>query len=115
MRLMASGSVFQNRCRDMRERQHLVHAIEFDGFLGHPEDDGARFILRNVESASLLHLKHSARAVISHAGKDDADSIGTGVARSGAKQHIDRRAMAANERTILDLDKIARAAARSSM
>ena len=34
-----------------------------------------------------------------------------GIAGGGAEQHIDRRAMAADQRTVLDLDVIARAAA----
>ena len=59
-------------------------------------------VLGDSERSGLLHLQHPARAVVAHAGHDDAHGVLAGVAGSGAKEHIDRRAMSADQRAVLD-------------
>ena len=93
------------------ERHDLVDAAEFDRFLGHSEDYAGGFVLGDVDRAGLLHLQHSARAVVAHAGEDHANRILPGIAGGGAEQHIDRGPVAANQRAVLDLNVVARAAA----
>jgi hypothetical protein len=61
--------------RDLLLRQDLVHAAQLDGLLGHAEDHAGGLVLGDGHGAGLLHLQHSARAVVAHPGQDDADAF----------------------------------------
>jgi hypothetical protein len=55
----------------------------------HAEHDGGRFILRDGEAFSLLHAQHPLSAIISHAGKDNAEGIFPELLRAGVKEDVD--------------------------
>ena len=79
--------------------------------LGMPKTTQRRFVLRDRGGAGLLHLQHAARAVVAHAGHDDADRVAARVARGRAEQHVHRGPVAADQRPVAHLDVVARAAA----
>ena len=100
----------QDSAGDGAKWKHLADPIHPDRLLGHTEDDASRLVLRDGEGAGLRHFEHAARSVVAHAGHDDADGILACVAGSGTEQHIDRGAVPAHQRTILDFDVVAGAA-----
>ena len=63
------------------------------------------------DGASLLHFKHAARAIIAHAGEDDADSVLSGITGGGTEQYIHGRPVSADERPVFDFDEVVCAAA----
>src|SRR5215468_8900627 len=67
------------------ERQHLVGRPELDRLARHAEHHGGRLVLRDREGAGHLHFLQAARAVIAHAGHDDADRIAAGILCRRAK------------------------------
>src|ERR1051326_2843213 len=97
--------------RDSRKRKNAVDAAECDGFFGHAEDDAGRFILRNRMAAGGGHFEKPLRAVVAHAGEDDADRVRAGGLRDRLEEHVDARTMSRNERSVAELDVMTRAAA----
>jgi len=57
--------------------------------------------------AGIVHLLHALGTVVAHAGEDDADGVGAGVACGGAEEYVDGGAVPADERAIAHLDKVA--------
>ena len=96
---------------DEAERDHGINAAELDGFGGHTKDDTTGFVLGDSEGSGLFQFEHPAGAIVTHAGHYDSQCVLAGVTGGGPEEHIDRRAMAANQGPVLDVDVIAGAAA----
>ena len=96
---------------DGRKRDDLVGRAERDRLLRHAEYDAGLLVLRDGRRAGLLHLQQALGAVVAHPGHDDPERIGARVLGGGAEQHVDRRAVARDQRAVPDGDVIARAAA----
>lgn len=79
----------------------MIDTTEFDCFSGHAEDDARFFILRDIESAGLLHFEHATGAIVTHSGHNYANGIGTSKAGGGTEEDIDGRAVATDQRTIV--------------
>ena len=58
-----------------------------------------------------MHLQHPGRAVVAHAGHDDAHGVFSGIAGGRAEKHVHAGPVATHQRAVLDLDVVARAAA----
>src|ERR1700761_5055811 len=96
---------------DGLQGKDLFGCAELDCFFGHPEDYTSFFVLCDGLRACLAHLEHAPGAVVAHAGEDDADGVLAGVACGRTKEYVDRGTMAADERPLLHLDKVACSAA----
>ena len=105
---MAQANDF--RC-DGSQGHNAIHATGFDSFGGHAENDATGFVLGDVEGASFFHFEHSLGAIVAHARHDDADNISAAVASRRTEEHVYGGAVTADERTILDFDIVAGAAA----
>src|SRR6266404_4960972 len=70
---VAFGKVAGHAGDDVVKTENLVDDLKFDGFGGHAEDDGSRFVLRDDVAAGFLDGFGAERAIVAHAGKDDAD------------------------------------------
>ena len=90
----------------------LFNATVLHGFCWHPVDHRRCLILADRVRPSVTHLFHSAGAVIAHARHDDPDGIRTRNLRCGTEKHIDGRAVAVDQRPVLDLDPVVGAAPR---
>ena len=51
-----AAELIQNGGGNAVERDHLIDCSEANRFFGHPEDDAARFILREGPRAGLFHF-----------------------------------------------------------
>ena len=67
------------------QRQDLVYAAQLYGLLGHSKDHASGFVLGNGCGSGLLHLQHSASAVVAHSCQNDADSVSSGIAGRGTE------------------------------
>jgi hypothetical protein len=50
--------------------------------------------------AGAAHVQQAARAVVAHAGEDDADRVGAGAVRHRLEQHVDRGLVAVDQRAV---------------
>ena len=75
----------QHSLRHIVERDDFIHAAHGHGFLRHAIHDASRFILGKIVSAGLFHFQHAGRAILTHAGENDADRILAGTVGGGAE------------------------------
>ncbi len=97
--------------RDLRETDHGIDGAKLHRLLRHPVDDAGGLVLSERQGARLMHLQHPASPIVAHPGHDNTNRIRSGRLCGRAKQHIDRRAMATDQGSPLDLDPILGAAA----
>jgi hypothetical protein len=88
-----------------------VDSAQLDRFLRHAEDYALGFILGDGLGPGVFHFQQSARTIVPHFGQNYTDDVLACVPGGGAKQYIDRGPLTADQRAVLDLNAIARAAA----
>ena len=91
---------------DISETHHLVCGADFNGFLGHTENDTGCLVLRDGVGAGLTHVQQTGGAVVSHSGQNRSDGILAGVLGDGVKQHLDAGLLATHGRTVLERDVV---------
>src|SRR5262252_2913328 len=80
--------------------ESLIYCAAPDGFFGHAKDHAGSFVLSDGVGAGLMHFEHAGSAVITHAGKDDADGFLAGGSGHRMKKSINARAVARHQRTV---------------
>lgn len=93
-RRLARGEAQDGR-RDLAEREHDVHQARGDRAERHPVVVGVVGRLHDREAALLSDRLHAERAVASGPAEDDAHGVSVVGAREGAKEVVDRGAVAA--------------------
>ena len=74
----------------------LTDRADLMGDHGHAIDDAGILVLPDGEGTFVAHLQQTVRAVLAHAGEDDADALAAHVLGHGAEQYVHRRTVSAD-------------------
>src|SRR5882724_13590595 len=108
---MAVAAAVENGSGNLFDRQLDLGGAERVCRLRHAIDDAGRLVLADGGGAGRAHLLQTLGTVLAHAGKDNADGIAPGARRDRAEQHVHRRAVAGDRRTIAEAAGIVSAGA----
>src|SRR5207247_6689109 len=108
---VARAAQSQRRTGELGEWQHVIDGSERDRLARHTEHDAGRLVLGERAGAGALHRPQALRAVRTHAGQDHADGVGPGGGGGRGEEHVDRRPVPVDPRTVLQRHAVALAVA----